>query len=65
MNTCPECGKMADDGEAVRSWFWLRRGGEGFWACSVLCLRELLAKTTLLPVEQWIPNPEEVKRMSE
>ena len=65
MNTCPECGKVADDAEAVRDWYWLRRGAVGFWACSMRCLVEHVDKAQHTVFENWLPTPEDEARMKE
>lgn len=66
MNTCPECGKVATDAEAMRSWMWLRRGEEGHWTCSESCLLAHLRKVTMEPPkERWLPTPEDEERMGQ
>jgi hypothetical protein len=60
---CSKCGKSPDE----TAWYHLSLNNDNHQFCSRRCLVEFIAPevSTAIVVKHWIPNEEEVRRMSE
>lgn len=60
---CDKCGKQNEG----LPWYHLSHNDERHAFCSRLCLVEFISPelTKAVVVKQWVPNEEEVRRMSE
>jgi hypothetical protein len=60
---CDKCGKPSDE----LPWYHVTRNDERHAFCSRRCLVEFIAPelTKAVVVKQWVPTPEEERRMSE
>lgn len=64
---CEKCGKVE---EVINGWYYVGVFGGGecdSYFCSRICLVEGIAPevTKAIVVRQWVPTPEEERRMSE